>query len=237
MVQLKYCGDDRDYFKYDLISFVLKNGDFKQYGFVPMLTEHRHDNEGNIAPKSSACKSKDLLNFIATHSNRDLNNWELWLNNYISTYNSIQPINTDYFNGGNRIGYWEKYKKIISAEKSLVFFDPDTGIQAGRKSRIEPEHKEKYILNTEIGAIISKLSASSVFVIYQHLQRNSKKHEQDIKSKCDELAKIDSTLNISVYREKDLAFLFIARGVKIRGILNAYRQKSTVSPSDVYPKT
>ena len=141
MVQLKYYGDDRDYFKYDLITFVLKNSDFKQYGFVPMLTEHRYDNEGNISPNPSDCKSKDLLNFIAAHSKPDLNNRELWLNHYVSTYNCMQPINTDYLTDSNRIKYWGKHDKIISTNASLIFFDPDTGIQAGIISRIKPENK------------------------------------------------------------------------------------------------
>ncbi|RKZ56337.1 MAG: hypothetical protein DRQ44_16785, partial [Gammaproteobacteria bacterium] len=47
-------------------------------------------------------------------SKPDLNNWELWLKQYISTYSSIQPINTDYFNNDNRVKYWERHKDIIS---------------------------------------------------------------------------------------------------------------------------
>lgn len=47
MVQLKYFGDDRDYFKYDLITSLVSDTTLRHYVFVPMLTEHRHDNEGN----------------------------------------------------------------------------------------------------------------------------------------------------------------------------------------------
>ncbi len=238
MVQLKYYGDDRDYFKYDLISFVLNKSDFKRYGYIPMLTEHRYDNEGNISPASSDCKTKELLNFIATHSKPDLNNWEIWLKRYVSTYNSKQPINTDYFNDNNRVSYWEKHKEIISANNSLIFFDPDTGVQAGRTSRVKPKDREKYILNIEIHSILSKLSLSSMFVIYQHLQRNSNLHEKDIKNKCSALKEIEPMLNISIYREKDLAFIFITKGVAlsktISSILNTYYQKSTVLPKGVY---
>ena len=238
MVQLKYYGDDRDYFKYDLISFVLKNSNFKQYGFVPMLTEHRYDNEGKISPTPSNCKSNDLLSFISTHSNQDLNNWELWLKQYVSTYNCIQPVNTDYFNESNRVKYWEKYSVIISANNSLVFFDPDTGIQAGRASKIKPEEKEKYILNTEIHTIIKNLSSSSIFIIYQHLQWNRKKHAQDIINKCNALSEIEPMLNVLIYREIDLAFIFITKSTALREtvslILNSYHQKSTVSPSAIY---
>ena len=102
MVQLKYYGDDRDYFKYDLISFVLKEGIFNNYGFVPMLTNHRYDNEGNIKPTISDCKSSELLKFIDTHPKKDLNNWELWLKKYVSSYSTVQPINSTYINNINR---------------------------------------------------------------------------------------------------------------------------------------
>jgi len=238
MVQLKYYGDDRDYFKYDLISFILKSGIFKQYGFVPMLTKHRYDNEGNIPPTPSDCKSKKLLNFISLHPKPDLNNWELWLKKYVYTYNCIQPINTNYFNDDNRIKYWEAHEEIISANNSLIFFDPDTGIQAGRASRIKTEEKEKYILNNEICTILDKLSHSSMFVIYQHLQWNSKKHEQDIKNKCNALSNIYKTINITMYREKDLSFILIAKNETltktVTNTLNTYKQKSTVSPRGIY---
>ncbi len=238
MVQLKYYGDDRDYFKYDLISFILKNCDFKQYGFIPMLTEHRYDNEGNILPKPSNCKSKPLLSFIATHSKPDLKNWELWLKQYIPTYNSRRPINTNYFSDSSRVKYWEDHKEIISSSNALIFFDPDTGIQAGRDKRIKEDDKEKYILNNEIARILDQLSSTSAFVIYQHLQKNKNKREQDIKNKYNKLIKIDPALKISIYHEEDLAFIFITKSTElnkaIHSKLNAYNNNSTVSPRGVY---
>lgn len=51
MVQLKYFGDSRDYFKYDLISSILEGMKIADYVFIPMLTNHRIDNEGNKTPK------------------------------------------------------------------------------------------------------------------------------------------------------------------------------------------
>lgn len=43
MVQLKYFGDSRDYFKYDLLASVLEEMNFGSYVFIPMLTNHRDD--------------------------------------------------------------------------------------------------------------------------------------------------------------------------------------------------
>lgn len=238
MVQLKYYGDDRDYFKYDLISTVLKESGFDSYGFVPMLTEHRYDNEGNIAPESSACKSEELLAFICSHSKPDLNNWEQWLKRYTSSYATVQPINSTYIGNRNRNEYWSKFHQLISMPESLIFFDPDTGVQAGRKTRIKSEEYEKYILNEEMSHLLESLSESSAFVIYQHLQRNSKKHEADMARKIEALSNMSTGITISAYREKDLAFLFIAKSreihEKVRSALEKYLNRSTVSPRGIH---
>ena len=234
MVQLKYYGDDRDYFKYDLISTVLEETGFDSYGFVPMLTEHRYDNEGNIAPEPSSCKSEELLAFICSHSKPDLNNWEQWFKRYTSSYATIQPINTTYIGNRKRNEYWSKFHQVISMPESLIFFDPDKGVQAGRKTRIKIEEYEKYILNEEMPHLLGSLSETSAFVIYQHLQRNSKKHEEDMARKIEAISNMGADITISAYREKDLAFLFIAKSSeiheKIRLVLEKYSNQSTVSP-------
>lgn len=238
MVQLKYYGDDRDYFKYDLISFVLEECDFDSYGFVPMLTEHRYDNEGNIVPTPSSCKSQELLNFICSHSKPDLNNWEIWLKRYVLSYTTVQPVNSTYFGNGNRNAYWSKFNHVISMPESLVFFDPDTGLQAGRKSPIKKEEYEKYILNDEMPDILNQLSETSVFVIYQHLQFNSKKRESDVERKIEVISNMAAGVKVSAYREKDLAFLFISKSrdveERIRLALEKYLSQSTVNPRGIH---
>lgn len=237
MVQLKYYGDDRDYFKYDLISFILETGIFTQYGFVPMLTEHRYDNEGNVTPAPSDCKTKELLEFIASHSTPDLNNWETWLSRFVISYATVQPANTTYFKDADRADYWKEYASIITSKNSLIFFDPDTGIQAGRKTRINTAEKEKYILNNEIPGLLSQLGTSSTFMVCQHLQRNSKKHESDIGNKIKSIKNINSDLHTNVYHEKDLAFIFITKNdvlhQSVTKALSAYRDKSTVIPNSL----
>jgi hypothetical protein len=235
MVQLKYYGDDRDYFKYDLISFILEAGIFSRYGFVPMLTEHRYDNEGNVAPAPSDCKSKNLLDFITEHSTPDLNNWESWLRRFVASYDTVQPANTTYFKDADREDYWKKYESIITGQNSLIFFDPDTGLQAGRKSRIHKADKEKYILDNEFPELLNQLDSSSTFMVYQHLQWNSKKHEPDINNKIESIISISKDLNINVYHEKDLSFIFITKNdalhQSVTNVLATYRNKSTVNPN------
>lgn len=122
--------------------------------------------------------------------------------------------------------------------ESLIFFDPDTGVQAGRKTRIKIEEYEKYILNEEMPHLLGSLSKTSAFVIYQHLQRNSKKHEADMARKIEAISNMGTDITISAYREKDLAFLFIAKTSEIheeiRLALEKYLNQSTVSPRGIH---
>ena len=122
--------------------------------------------------------------------------------------------------------------------ESLIFFDPDTGVQAGRKTQIKREEYEKYILNEEMPHLLESLSETSAFVIYQHLQRNSKKHEADMARKIEALANMSAGILISAYREKDLAFLFIAKSNaihrKVRSAIEKYLNQSTVSPRGIH---
>jgi len=93
----------------------------------------------------------------------------------------------------------------------LVFFDPDTGIQAGRKKRIKINQCEKYVLNEELGRLLKIIHNDSIFVIYQHLQRNSDNRQGDLKRKYDVIKEIDPQVFINIYGEKDLAFIFITK--------------------------
>jgi alkylated DNA nucleotide flippase Atl1 len=232
MVQLKYFGDSRDFFKYDLISFVLSKNIFSSYCFVPMLTEHRNDREGDKTPKPSPCKSSKLLSYIKKWKNSDLNHWERWLKQFISVYRTIQPINKTLFTDLGRTKYWEKFKEILASDNALVFFDPDTGLQAGRTSYIDKPDKEKYILNEDLFNLFLNLSNSSMYIFYQHLQWNTKKHVEDIERKTKVLESSDPRLLIAIYYENDLAFVFATKNIfiydKINKALDDYHSKSTI---------
>ncbi|MBU0675702.1 MAG: hypothetical protein KJ950_13760 [Proteobacteria bacterium] len=238
MVQLKYFGDDRDFFKYDLLSSVLSENIFATYGFVPMLTFHREDGEGNITPRHINGKSGELYRFISACPNRDLNHWQKWMQRFSVNYQTIQPVNETFFRHHTRANYWQKFKDIINSDYALIFFDPDTGLQAGRKSTIKPGDEEKYILNQDLLLLTNKLASTSVYVIYQHLQRNRNKREEDIIRKITALRESYVGLQVSVYYENDLSFFFLSKEdvlhSKINSILAKYYRNSTVKQKNVF---
>lgn len=231
MVQLKYFGDDRDFFKYDLITHIFENSNLKNYAFIPMLTEHRVDNEGNIPPKHNGDRSDKLFQFISHCPNKSLNHWEDWLKDYIQSYQTVGPADLTYFSDINRLGYWSKFKGMINSKNVLVFVDPDTGLETGSPSYLRKAGREKYILNTELNDLIEALSGSSVMMIYQHLQRNKTRHYLDVEKKIGQVKSINAFVFVSAYREDDLAFIFIAKTPETHNdifcVLRQYHAKST----------
>lgn len=231
MVQLKYFGDDRDFFKYDLITHIFEQSDLKNHAFIPMLTQHRVDNEGNISPKHNGDRSDKLFQFISHCPNKSLNHWEDWLNDYVQSYQTVEPVDLTYFSDTNRSSYWLIYKDMVNSERTLVFVDPDTGLETGSPSYLHKAGREKYILNTELNDLIEDLSDSSVLMIYQHLQRNKNRHDPDVEKKIAQIKSVNHLVFMSAYREADLAFLFIAKTPETHNnifcTLSQYYAKST----------
>lgn len=97
MVQHKYFGDSRDYFKYDLIKTVLENAALRHYVFIPMLTEHRDDAEGKVSPKDRGDKSPELLHFIRSCDGKSLKHWRSWVARYAESYSTVEPVDETYF--------------------------------------------------------------------------------------------------------------------------------------------
>lgn len=102
MVQLKYFGDGRDYFKYDLIKNVFEKTTLRHYVFVPMLTGHREDNEGKVAPNNRGDKPQELLDFMASCQNKSLKHWQSWILNYARSYATAEPVDLTFFSGERR---------------------------------------------------------------------------------------------------------------------------------------
>lgn len=211
MVQLKYFGDSRDYFKYDLINHLLVSRLVSNYAFVPMLTNHRVDGEGNKSPKPIQGKSTELLSFIGRCDSKDLNHWEAWVKPHAKSYVTVQPVNEVFFEDSSRHKYWESFDAVLRTKNALVFVDPDTGLETGKPSYLRKMGREKYILNDELKKLSQSLDDSSVLMIYQHLPNNKHIHEECVCKKIKQAVEASDCSLVLAYREDDLAFLFIVK--------------------------
>jgi hypothetical protein len=211
MVQLKYFGDSRDYFKYDLITHLLVSGLVSNYAFVPMLTNHRVDGEGNKIPKHIQGKSTELLSFIGMCGSKSLGHWETWLKPLVGSYVTLQPVNEVFFEDGVRNKYWELFDAVLRTKNALIFVDPDTGLETGKPSYLRKMGREKYILNDELAKLSQTLDSSSALMIYQHLPNNKHIHEGFVCRKIEQAVEASGCRSVLAYREDDLAFLFIVK--------------------------
>ncbi len=212
MVQLKYFGDSRDYFKYDLIRTVFERLSLRHYVFIPMLTEHREDKEGRKPPANRGDKSQELLAFIKGCGSKSLAHWERWLAPYVQSYSTITPVDRTFFSDTGRDAYWQQFRPLIQKENALVFVDPDTGLQTGGPRYLEEMGREKYILNAELQLLMEVIDPSSVLMVYQHLQNDKRKHVHDVEKKLAQVRGVNAAPVLAcAYREDDLAFLFASR--------------------------
>jgi len=230
MVQLKYFGDKYDYFKYDLITEVFKYSSLHHYVYIPMLTEHRDDKEGRTRPINRGSKSEELRHYIVGRKTKSLKHWESWLNQYVRSYRTVEPVDSAFFSDAKRDGYWSGCRSILKEKNALVFVDPDTGLESGNLSYQLKAGREKYVLNNELDILISELDPSSVLMLYQHLPRNIDQHHPGTEKKLRQAKTRRGVLHACAYREDDLAFLFIAKQPdlhsEIKQLLMAYHSNS-----------
>ena len=230
MVQLKYFGDSRDYFKYDLITYLLRKRLCTRYAFIPMLTNHRVDGEGNKIPKYIDGKSRELLSFISSCELKDLKHWEHWLNPIVDSYVTVEPVNGIFFTDQSRCEYWDIFGDISKEVDALIFIDPDTGLETGGASYLRKMGREKYILNTELSVLYERLECGSVLMIYQHLTNNKNIHKESVDKKLVQASIHTGSQYVLAYREDDLAFLFLMKSNdlfnQLHSLLTTYHQNS-----------
>jgi len=230
---MKYFGDSRDYFKYDLITFLLQDMKITNYVFVPMLTAHRDDNEGKKPLKTVNGKSEALRVFIETRKSLTLAHWKTWfegLEGHLINYKTVERVDEKYFADDTRTEYWKLFAEHLQEKDALIFIDPDTGLESGNSSYLKKMGREKYILNDETESLRNHLDTSSILMIYQHLPNNKHDHEKSVINKMLQLKASNETCFVCGYREADLAFLFLSKSTeaftRLCNTLTKYHAKS-----------
>jgi hypothetical protein len=239
MVQLKHFGDDRDFFKYDLITFILNEASLSNYVFIPMLTEHRNDNEGQKSPADRHDRSHELLQFMRGCPSKSLRHWKNWISRFVGQYITVEPVDSTFFHDSNRMTYWEKFNAMLTEKNALIFIDPDTGLETGSLSYQKRQGREKYLLNNELSHLVGRMDNTSVLMIYQHLSRDRNYHDAGVQKKIVQAEKAaPGDVLVCAYRENDLAFLFVMKTQEqyreVFGILNAYHEKSAAVHKSIY---
>lgn len=222
----QYYGDNKDLFKFDLIEQIMFSPlGVKNFFYVPMLTPNDDSGHGEDRARKDASAgyyNDDLLRFLDKPNNQPKNERRVReIKEYfedekklaIEFYDHISD--NEYFTHHNRKEYFSGVLSKAPA-KSLVFLDPDTGIEVKRS-------KDQHILYSEIRQVLEVLDDLSVLMVIQFFHRGN--HQEQVKSRASELFKITKFLT-NIW-DKKIIFFFLMKKVSVKdgleSILKAYQ--------------
>jgi len=217
----QYFGDTRDLFKYDLARHIMKSmPELGYFAVVPMLT-----GTGAKGKKKSA--TKDLAR-AAEKGKAGTQNKEL-----VALMELLQDVksSTEYFTGIEEYGERERiamkifnqvpfshenrnhyFRHVLAhfPRRSLVFLDPDTGLEESASSG-------KHLLLSETKALYDRMDTGSVLMIYQHYPRVNRKDYR--RTRCLQLKELTGSSPAAI-TDNDIVFFLLAKNPEHAALLN-----------------
>jgi hypothetical protein len=232
----QFFGDTRDLFKYDLVRHVMKALPlFDSFTFIPMLTEEETAKKrGRFKNFERATKlgkagsqNKDLISHMERLQEID-NDLECFQT--IGAYFKKENIFVDIlhhhpFSHEERGQYFENVFTHFP-KKSLIFLDPDVGLEESKPSK-------KHLLFDEVESFFRKMDLHSVLMIYQHYPRE--KHEGYVKRRCNEIYNLTGTHPVTI-TDNEIVFFFIVKSPRLHknleDVLSLYADTYPMLSSD-----
>ncbi|MDD1695344.1 MAG: hypothetical protein LUQ54_00460, partial [Methanoregula sp.] len=149
-MNVKFFGDSKDLFKYDLITAILKNfhGKIDRLVLVPMLTEYIPRFRG-----TPGCRNKNLIEcFHRFRTKEDVDTYYLTLKEYFKELREtigikkvrVRIMKENTFSHQTRSAYFSAIFEDFPTG-CLLFIDPDTGIK-------EKNYNAKHLTFSELKA-------------------------------------------------------------------------------------
>ncbi len=144
----------------------------------------------------------------------------------------FMPFRDDlWFTQEQRTDYFDAVKGEL-LDRSVIFFDPDIGLETGTTGYMRKSSPEKYLLYSELKSVWKRSSVDSVVVVYQHLQKDARKRLGDVERRVSDLHRLLETRAYAV-QWNDLAFLVVARdgdvGCQMRASLLRHAQRHSLA--------
>ena len=235
----QYLGDVRDLFKYDLIQHILKEiSSLRKFAFIPMLTENEgsESGDGNKRDFARAKKKKkpgtgngDLMRVLEKYkeigeNKRDFTEIEKYFKSKDIKMLLYKEKGREYFEHSPTDDYFKNIPKSL-LHKSLLFVDPDIGLQIEKSTK-------KHVLCREVNYLYSHMDEDSILMIYQHFPRARNKYpEYSPEGRSNKLEK--ETGNLPIYiSDNEIMFFLLTRSDKLRGKL----ERTIKSYQRDYPK-
>jgi hypothetical protein len=163
----QYFGDKRDYFKYGLLEALATgvNG-IEQLSCIWMLTPPVANNDGRKAfvPVPEHARLSAFFYTCRAKGIADVSEMKAYFGNQAFRFFSYRDGTDGYMTLRSRSDYFRDVPDV-ALRKSIVFFDPDNGLEPVGKATIA------HLRYEELANVFARMDNSSVAVIYQHLPR------------------------------------------------------------------
>jgi len=202
----QYFGDNRDLFKYDLVYQIMQAHLAHHFTFIPMLTVPDGTGHGGKTDRAQAkvsTENKELMYFLdecVNKGRRDIKQLESIFAEH-AVKMTIYYGKDKYFFHEQRNEYFKQIGSELLA-KSLVFVDPDIGLEVKRS-------RKQHILYTEVEDLYRRMDKDSILMIYQHFPREN--HQQYLNTRCQELKeKISGDWPVCI-DDNEIIFFFLTK--------------------------
>jgi len=211
-VKNQYFADRRDLFKYDLLlDLVERRGSQRRLTFIPMLTAGDESGEGNVTRYGRDGRRPVVYEYLRdalSSGRRDIRLLRQLMSQVDVEFMAYRDDR--WFEDKTRREYFARIP-IEGLESSVVFFDPDIGLQTGSPGYMRRKGAEKYLMYSELTDVWKRASHDSVVVVYQHLQKDATKRAHDVDRRLAELNRHLEAQRSWAVQSGDLAFLVLAR--------------------------
>ncbi|MFA4862037.1 MAG: hypothetical protein WC598_14875 [Methanoregula sp.] len=211
-------GDTRDLFTFDLVRHIMKaDPAFDSFSFIPMLTGADEGARGKKCGKTDLAKAKKSgkagsqnLDLVAQMERLqeiedDLDYFQ-HIRGYFNKEQILAHIVSDQkFTHQDRTRYFSNILPRIP-KKSLIFLDPDTGLEESRPT-------EKHLLFAEVKQIADRMDKNSVLMIYQHFPRV--KHDGYVRERGSRLNELTGMDPLTI-TDNEIIFFLLAKDPKLR---------------------
>lgn len=124
----EFFGDQRDYFKYDLIESLMEElEELRRLVFVWMLTPDQGRGHGDLRTYRPSKGAEKLYEFLR-ESPRDVRQLRAYFANRQYAYLPYGELQTEYLRSRGRNEYFRNIRKDWLRD-ALLFFDPDNGLE------------------------------------------------------------------------------------------------------------
>jgi hypothetical protein len=206
----QYFADRRDFLKYELLLDLAEQVPPRRLLSVLMLTPDDGSAEGNVVSYTPGLRRPELHAFLRDCLGVGTRRVSLLRDFMTRVGVDYLPYRDDEYFGDGREAYFSSCAGL-ARDHTLIFLDPDVGLESGTVSYMRRRGLDKYLMHAELAAIAVAAPKEAVFVVYQHLPNDKRLALTNVEKKCRALCTAVRSSTAAYATDLDVAFLVTSR--------------------------